>query len=263
MSEFLGEIIGTMILIVLGCGVNANMSLNKTYGQNGGWIVTSIAWGFAVCMAVFAVGEVSGAHINPAVSIGLAAVGEFPWEKVGPYVLAQFIGAFIGATIVWLHYLPHWKATEDVGTKLGVFSTGGAIPSFWSNLFSEISGTFILIAGLLWIGANEFTEGLNPIVVGLLIMAIGMSLGGSTGYAINPARDLGPRLAHFVLPIADKGSSKWGYAPIPLFGPIIGGVFGGLFYKAMFKGEISILFWIFLVIILGVIVMSIMEQSKK
>ena len=263
MSEFLGEIIGTMILIVLGCGVNANMSLNKTYGQNGGWIVTSIAWGFAVCMAVFAVGEVSGAHINPAVSIGLAAVGEFPWEKVGPYVLAQFIGAFIGATIVWLHYLPHWKATEDVGTKLGVFSTGGAIPSFWSNLFSEISGTFILIAGLLWIGANEFTEGLNPIVVGLLIMAIGMSLGGSTGYAINPARDLGPRLAHFVLPIADKGSSQWGYAPIPLFGPIIGGVFGGLFYKAMFKGEISILFWIFLVIILGVIVMSIMEQSKK
>lgn len=262
MSEFMGELIGTMILIVLGDGIGANMSLTKSHGNGGGWIVVTIGWGLAVCLAVFAVGEISGAHINPAVTLGLAAVGEFPWEKVGPYILAQTIGGFVGAALVWLHYLPHWKATKDPATKLGVFSTSPAIPAFWSNLFSEISGTFILLAGLLWIGANEFAQGLNPIVVGFLIMSIGMALGGSTGYAINPVRDLAPRLAHFILPIAGKGSSNWDYAPVTLLGPIIGGVFGALFYNAVFLGSFGTMFWVFAGIVLAVIVMAILEQSK-
>ena len=262
MTEFIGEIIGTMILIILGDGIGANLSLNKSHAKGGGWIVTSIGWGLAVCLAIFAVGQISGAHINPAVTLGLAAVGEFPWEKVGPYIIAQFIGGFIGATIVWLHFLPHWKETEDQATKLGVFSTSPGVPAFWSNLFSELSGTFILVAGILWIGANEFTEGLNPIAVGFLIMAIGMALGGSTGYAINPARDLAPRFAHFVLPIAGKGSSNWDYAPVPLLGPIIGGILGASFYHAVFIGNPGIVFYIFALITLVIIILAIREDKK-
>ena len=158
-------------------------------------------------MAIYAVGSISGAHINPAVTISFALSGEFPVSEVPSYVLAQMLGAITGAAIVWLHYLPHWRKTEDPAAKLGVFSTSPAVPSTWANLLSEMSGTSLLIAGLLFIGANEFTEGLNPVVVGALIVAIGMSLGGSTGYAINPARDLGPRIAHAILPIKGKGGS--------------------------------------------------------
>lgn len=221
MSAFWGEVLGTMILILFGAGVCAGANLTKSYAKNGGWIVITAAWGMGVTLGVYAVGSISGAHLNPAVTIGLAFTGDFAWSQVPGYILAQMIGAILGATLIFLQYFPHWKETEDPGTKLSVFSTGPAIPHSFSNLLSEIIGTFILLLGLQFIGANEFTEGLNPIAVGVLIIAIGMSLGGTTGYAINPARDLGPRIAHAILPIAGKGSSNWGYAWIPVLGPIL------------------------------------------
>jgi glycerol uptake facilitator protein len=244
MSAFMGEIIGTMILIVFGAGIGAGSTLKKSYSNNAGWIVITIAWGLAVTMAVFAVGSISGAHLNPAVTLALAVNGSFPWADVPGYMLAQVIGAILGAALVFFHYLPHWKETEDPGAKLGVFSTGPAIPHTFSNLFSEFFGTFILVLGLLFIGANKFTEGLNPIAVGLLIVVIGMSLGGTTGYAINPARDLGPRIAHFILPIPGKGGSNWGYSWIPVVGPLLGGAMGAVFYQAFFAGEVSTTFWV-------------------
>lgn len=236
MSPFLGEMIGTMLLIILGDGVVAGVLLNKSKAQNSGWVVITFAWGLAVAVAVYAVGGISGAHLNPAVTIGLASVGKFPWSEVPVYITAQMIGAVVGAMLVWLHYLPHWAATEDPELKLAVFSTGPAIRNSFANLLSEIIGTFVLVLGILTIGANKFAEGLNPLIVGLLVVVIGMSLGGTTGYAINPARDLGPRIAHFVLPIAGKGSSDWAYAWIPVIGPIIGGVLGALFYAVAFGG---------------------------
>jgi glycerol uptake facilitator protein len=254
MSPFLGEVIGTMILIIFGGGVVGGVVLNKSKAQNSGWIVITMGWGFAVAFGAYAVGSVSGAHLNPAVTIGFASIGEFPWADVPAYVAAQMIGAFIGATIVWLYYYPHWKATEDQGAKLAVFSTDPAIPHTPSNLISEVLGTAILVFGLLSIGANEFTEGLNPIIVGFFITAIGLSLGGTTGYAINPARDLGPRIAHFLLPIAGKGTSNWKYAWIPVVGPILGGVLGAQFHQALFvSGSINALY--ILICVLAVIVL--------
>jgi len=234
MSPFIGEIIGTMLLIIFGGGVVAGCVLNKSKSQNGGWMVITSGWGFGVAVAVYAVGSISGAHINPAVTIALATIGKFPWANVPLYITGQFIGAFLGAVIVWMQYLPHWAETEDKGAKLAVFSTGPAIRSTGANLLSEIIGTFVLVLGVLSIGANKFTEGLNPFIVGILVVAIGLSLGGTTGYAINPARDLGPRIAHAILPIAGKGDSDWGYSWIPVVGPIIGGVLGALFYKTVF-----------------------------
>lgn len=233
MSSFLGELIGTMILTLFGCGVVGGVVLNKSKAENSGWIVITLGWGFAVTFAVYVVGKYSGAHINPAVTIGLAASGNFPWAQVPMYVAAQMIGGFLGACIVYLHYLPHWEATEDQNAKLAVFSTDPAIPHTFANLVSEIVGTAALVFGLLGLGANKFSEGLNPLIVGFYITAIGMSLGGTTGYAINPARDLGPRIAHFVLPIAGKRDSNWGYAWIPVVGPVIGGVLGGLLYNLL------------------------------
>lgn len=232
MSIFLAETIGTMILIILGGGVCAGVTLKKSLSQGSGWIVIAFGWGFAVMVGAYVAGPYSGAHLNPALTIGLAVAGKLAWGKVGTYILGQMLGAFLGAVVVWLHYLPHWKVTEDPGAKLGVFATGPAIPNVFANLLSEIIGTFILVFVLLALGAEglKFADGLNTLVVGFLIVSIGLSLGGTTGYAINPARDLGPRIAHAILPIAGKGGSNWGYAWIPVIGPIIGGVLAALAY---------------------------------
>lgn len=244
MSPFLGELIGTMLLIVFGCGVVGGVLLDKSKAQNAGWIVITVGWGLGVAIAVYAVGGISGAHLNPAITLALAASGDFPWSEVPYYLAAQLAGAVIGAKIVYFHYLPHWKTTDDPALKLAVFATSPAIPNIMSNFVSEMTGTFILVFAILAIGANEFTQGLNPLIVGFLIIAIGVSLGGTTGYAINPARDLGPRLAHFLLPIPGKGSSEWGYSWIPVVAPIAGGVYGAFFYKALFLGDYSNTFFL-------------------
>ncbi|MFC4388745.1 MIP/aquaporin family protein [Gracilibacillus marinus] len=263
MSEFIAELIGTMILIIFGGGVVGGVVLKKTKSEGAGWVVITIGWGLAVTMGIYAVGSISGAHINPAVTLSFAMIGEFSWSKVPMYISAQMLGAFIGAVIVFLQYLPHWRETEDKGAKLAVFSTDPAIKSPFSNLLSEMIGTFVLIMGLLFIGANDFTDGLNPAIVGLLIVAIGMSLGGTTGYAINPARDLGPRIAHAILPIIGKGESNWGYAIIPVLGPIIGGIYGAVFYDAIFTSNISIAFWVMSAIVLLIIIMATSKELKK
>lgn len=235
MNAYLGEFIGTMIVIAFGGGVVAGVSLKDSKSAQGGYLLVCMAWGLAVTLAIYAVGGVSGAHLNPAVSIGLAAIGEFSWGQVPGYVLAQVLGAYTGANIVYLHYLPHWKNTESAETKLGVFSTIPAVRSHLHNVISEFIATFFLLFGLMFIGANSFTEGLNPIVVGVLITAIGFSFGGTTGFAINPARDFGPRLAHAILPIPGKGSSDWAYAWVPVVGPLAGGVAGVFAYQLLFK----------------------------
>ncbi|SFA88935.1 glycerol uptake facilitator protein [Lentibacillus halodurans] len=263
MPEFLAEIIGTMILIILGGGVVGGVVLKKSKAEGTGWVLITIGWGLGVTMGVYAVGQFTGAHINPAVTLGFAAAGEFPWTKVPMYISAQMIGAFIGAVIVFFNYLPHWRETEDKGAKLAVFSTDPAIRSPFSNLVSEMIGTFVLLFGLMFIGANEFTEGLNPLIVGLLIVAIGMSLGGTTGYAINPARDLGPRIAHALLPIPRKGGSDWGYAWIPVVGPILGGIYGAVFYNATYLGEYSILFWILSILVVIIFVGAANSELRK
>jgi glycerol uptake facilitator protein len=233
-NPYLAEFLGTLLLIVLGEGVVAGVVLKNTKSENAGWLTVVMAWGLAVTMAIYAVGKISGAHLNPAVTIAMAVNGSFSTDMVIGYILAQMAGAFAGAVLVWLHYLPHWKLTTEQSLKLAVFCTAPAVRNTFSNLISEILATAFLILGLLFIGANEFSQGLNPLVVGLLIIAIGLSLGGTTGFAINPARDLGPRIAHFVLPIPGKGNSDWSYAWIPVVGPIIGGVLGALIYKALF-----------------------------
>jgi glycerol uptake facilitator protein len=231
-TNFIGELIGTFMLILFGAGVNANTSLSKTYGNNSGWIVTATGWGFAVALGVFVAQKFGsdGAHLNPAVTIAVAVYdGEF--SNVLPFIVAQFIGAFLGAAMVWLMYLPHWKETVNPGTKLGVFSTSPAVPNTLGNMLSEIIGTFALIVGVMSIYADA-SSGLKPLLVGVLVWGIGLSLGGTTGYAINPARDLGPRIAHAVLPIAGKGGNNWSYAWIPVLGPIVGAVVAAYFLLA-------------------------------
>lgn len=244
MKIYLAEVIGTMIMIILGDGVVANVLLNKSKGQNSGWMVITTAWGLAVIIAIFCVGRISGAHLNPAITFALASVGSFPWKQVPAYIVAQIFGAFLGAVVVWLLYLPHFAETAEEELKLAVFCTAPAIRHPLFNFISEVIGTAILLFGILAIAANAqklttpagidlslvFSQGLQPILVGFLVWGIGLSLGGPTGYAINPARDLGPRLAHALLPIAGKGKSDWGYAWIPVIAPLIGGVIGaGLF----------------------------------
>jgi glycerol uptake facilitator protein len=240
MNPYLAEFVGTAILILFGDGVVANVLLGKSKGQGGGWIVITTGWGLAVTMAVYAVGAISGAHINPAVTIALASVGKFAPAKVAGYIVAQITGAMFGALLVWLAYLPHWKETSDQGAKLAVFCTGPAIRSTFSNLLCEIIGTATLVFGVLSVPSSAnlsgpgWATGFGPLIVGLLVFAIGLSLGGPTGYAINPARDLGPRLAHAILPIAGKGGSDWRYAWIPIVGPIIGGVLGAWAYRLLY-----------------------------
>ncbi|HEY8174847.1 MAG TPA: MIP/aquaporin family protein [Gemmatimonadaceae bacterium] len=237
MSPLLAELFGTTILIVLGDGVVANVVLHRTKGHNSGWIVITAGWAFGVTIAVYCVNSISGAHLNPAVTIALASIGSFPWSNVPGYIAAQVAGGFLGGVIVWLAYLPHWKATPDPESKLAVFSTTPAIRNRSANLISEIIGGFVLVLALLavlsprnFVPNSDFVKGFGPVLVGVIVMAIGLSLGGPTGYAINPARDLGPRIAHAVLPIAGKGSSDWGYAWIPIAGPIVGGVLAALLY---------------------------------
>lgn len=248
MSTFLAEAVGTLILVLLGDGVVANVVLGKTKGHNSGWIVITAGWAFAVTVAVYCTSAISGAHLNPAVTLAMATIGKFDWALVPSYIAAQVIGAFLGAVLVWLSYLPHWRETPDKGAKLGTFCTAPAIRHPISNLITEIIGTAMLVIGLLAILTPEnlvpgtgFDKAFSPALVGILVWAIGLSLGGSTGYAINPARDLGPRIAHAVLPIHEKGGSDWGYAWIPIVGPIIGGISGALIYKLLWASSATAL----------------------
>jgi glycerol uptake facilitator protein len=244
MENYLAEFVGTALLILLGDGVVAGVLLRESKAENSGWIVITFGWGLAVAVAVYAIARISGAHINPAVTLALASIGEFDWADVPGYIIAQMLGAIVGAALVYLHYLPHWGLTDDPGLKLAVFSTGPAVRATGANLVSEIIGTFVLVFGVLGIGANfsggedpgglaALAVGVNPLLVGLLVLGIGLSLGGPTGYAINPARDLGPRIAHAILPIAGKGDSDWGYSWIPVVGPIIGGILGAVVWNAL------------------------------
>ena len=236
MRPFTAEVIGTMLLVLLGDGVVAAVLLNKSKAQNSGWMVITTGWAMAVTIAVYAVGRISGGHLNPAVTLGLAIAGKFAWSAVPRYIAAQFLGAFLGALLVWLAYQAHWQETEDVVAKLSVFSTVPAIRRLPSNLVTEIIGTFVLVLGVLAITANSAPtqSGLIPLLVGFLVWSIGLSLGAPTGYAINPARDLGPRLAHAILPIGNKGGSDWAYSWVPVLGPIVGGVCGAVAYLGLF-----------------------------
>jgi len=233
MTPFVAEIIGTGFLLLLGLGVVANVLLDKTKGNNSGWITICTAWALSVFVGVMIAAPYSGAHLNPAVTIGLAVSGDFAWSMVPEYILAQFIGAMIGAFLVWLAYRDHFNATDDPSSKLAVFCTAPAIPNTISNLFSEALGTFALVFGVLYItqgtlGESDQIIGLGSvgaIPVAFIVWVIGFSLGGTTGYAINPARDLGPRIMHAILPFkSTKRDSDWGYAWIPEIGPVLGGV---------------------------------------
>lgn len=237
-SPFVGELLGTMFLIILGDGVVAEVLLKKSKGENSGWIVITTGWAFAVMVGVF-VSQSTGspaAYINPAVTIGLAVAGYESWGAVPMLIVAQMIGAFLGAVIVWLAYFPHWKETDDAGLKLAVFSTGPAIRNVVWNNITEIIGTFVLVFGVfaIFLGsyANNMAGALGPFLVASLVWGIGLSLGGPTGYAINPARDLGPRIAHAILPIPGKGGSDWGYSWIPVVAPIVGAILAGLLILA-------------------------------
>jgi glycerol uptake facilitator protein len=249
MQTLAAELVGTLMLVLLGDGVVANVVLNRTKGHNSGWIVITAGWGIAVAVAVYAVGRISGAHINPAVTVGLAAIGSFPWAEVPGYLAAQMVGGFLGAVLVWVLYQPHWAETPDPAAKLAVFATAPAIRRPAANFASELIGTVVLVFGILAIAANAqaltgpgdvdlsvvFSRGLQPLLVGVLVFGIGLSLGGPTGYAINPARDLAPRLAHALLPIPGKGASDWDYAWIPVVAPLVGGAAGaGLYFLVGF-----------------------------
>lgn len=235
MTHFGGEVLGTMLLIVLGNGVCANVLLNKSKAQGAGWMVVSTGWAIGVFVGAYAVGSISGAHLNPAVTLAMAIVNpdKMPWSEVPTYFAGQMLGAMLGAAMVWLAFLPHWSETPDQATKLGVFCTAPAIRKPFCNMMTEAIGTFVLIIGILAIkGAAMQADtaaavpidmgALGALPVGFLVWGIGLSLGGPTGYAINPARDLGPRLAHFLLPISGKGGCDWSYAWVPVVGPMIG-----------------------------------------
>jgi glycerol uptake facilitator protein len=226
------ETIGTALLILLGDGVVAAVLLNKSKAQNSGWIVITFGWGFGVMAGAYAVGQFSGAHLNPAVTLGLWVNGNIDGSDVPKYLVGEFLGAAIGAVLVWAAYYTHWGETEDPGLKLSVFSTGPAIRNYAANVVTEVIATFVLVFGILAIGGNKNVgiSGLGTLLVAFLVVAIGLSLGGPTGYAINPARDLSPRIMHAILPIPGKGTSDWEYAWVPVVGPAIGGILGGFLY---------------------------------
>lgn len=239
MSHFIAEFIGTAMLILLGDGVVANVLLNQSKGQHAGWIVITFGWAIAVFVGVFIVAPFSGAHLNPAVTLGLATAGSFPWEQVPLYIGAQMLGAALGATLAWLHYHPHFDVTDDKDLKLAVFCTGPAIRNTSANLISEIIGTFVLVFAVFYIAGAKVGDqsaslgALDALPVALLVLGIGLSLGGTTGYAINPARDLGPRIMHALLPIAGKRDSDWSYAWIPVIGPCMGAVLAAYVFMSL------------------------------
>ena len=234
MQAYLSEFIGTLILILLGDGVVAAVLLRNSKAEHSGWIVITFGWGMAVAIAVY-VALISGAHINPAVTVGLASVGAFPWAQVPGYIIAQLLGAFVGAVLVWITYYDHWKETDDPVLKLGVFSTIPQIRNTVPNFITEVIGTAMLLFGVLAIVTNADVA-LVPLSVGFLVLAIGLSLGGPTGYAINPARDLGPRIAHAVLPIPGKGDSDFSYGWIPIVAPLVGGIIGAVLWSILGLG---------------------------
>ena len=240
MQAYLAEFVGTLILILLGDGVVAAVLLRNSKAEHSGWIVITFGWGMAVAIAVYAVVAVSGAHINPAVTVGLASIGILPWAQVPGYIIAQLLGAFVGAVLVWLTYYDHWKETDDPTLKLGVFSTIPQIRNTVPNFITEVIGTAMLLFGVLAILGHTapFSQGgiIFPLLVGFLVLSIGLSLGGPTGYAINPARDLGPRIAHAVLPIPGKGDSDWSYSWIPVVAPLVGGIIGAVLYSILGLG---------------------------
>jgi glycerol uptake facilitator protein len=234
MSTFLAELIGTALVIVFGNGVVANVLLERTKGKDSGLIVITLGWAMAVFIGVFASAPVSGAHLNPAVSLALAVTGDFPWAELPSYILAQFSGAALGQFIVWLVYRQHFDLTADPATQLACFSTGPAIRNLPANFLSEAVATFIFILAILFISKPEMKLGaLDALPVSLLVLGVGLSLGGTTGYAINPARDLGPRLMHAILPIKGKGSGDWGYAWVPVAGPVVGAVLAALLFPIL------------------------------
>ena len=261
MSTYLAEFLGTFLMILFGGGVVAGAILKGTKSENTGWFTIAFSWGLAVTFAIYAVGSISGAHLNPAVTIGLAFGGDFAWKDVPFYVLAQFLGAFAGATIVWIFYIPHWTETEDIETKRAVFCTAPAIRSYANNFFSEMVGTAVLLFALNFLGA-DFVNGLKPLVVGALVMIIGFSLGGTTGYAINPARDLGPRLAHFLLPIRSKGHSDWNYAWIPVVAPILGCLLGTSVFKMLYKNDFQPQYWVVVILAVAVSAIAVLKGQK-
>ena len=234
MSIYLAEFLGSTLLILLGDGVVANVVLSKTKGHNTGLIVIAFGWALAVAIPAFIFGPISGASFNPALTLALAVIGKFPWDRVPGYIIAQMLGAILGACLVYLQYKDHFDATDDADGKRAVFCTAPAIKNTFLNFVSEFIGTFVLVFTLLGFANTKFADGVGGFVIGGIILVIGLSLGGTTGYAINPARDLGPRIAHTFLPIKDKQGSDWWYAWIPVVGPICGGVVAALFFKVIF-----------------------------
>lgn len=232
MTPFIAELLGTFLLILMGCGVNGNVILQKTYGSGSGWIVITTGWALAVYTGVVVAGPHSGAHLNPAVTVGLVVAGEFPAQQIPTYLLAQFMGAMLGAFAVWLINRKHFDATDNGDDKRAVFCNSAAIPNTFSNLLTEILGTFVLLFAVLYFTDAVWTTdnsiiglgSLGALPVALIVWGIGLSLGGTTGYAINPARDLGPRMVHALLPIKNKGSNGWNYSWIPVVGPLLGAV---------------------------------------
>ncbi len=253
-SPYLAEFLGTMIMVIIGCGSIATVELRRSKGHGDNFFTIAFGWGFAVAFGVYASHAYSGGHLNPAVSLGLATYGEFDWALLPGYVISQLAGAMAGASLVYLNYLPHWKATADTKIKLGVFATGPAIHTYFTNALSEIIGTFMLVFSALYVGVNfrpslqganlgltlDLNDVLKPLAFGFMVAVLVIGLGGQTGYALNPARDLGPRIMHAILPIAGKGSSRWYYAWVPVCAPLAGGAMGGAFFKLYYQGQVSI-----------------------